>query len=402
MVRLRQTAILPETYISRRVLRRATRQQFIFEIKLQIHGGEDNIMATSPIGATPKSYSVLDYMKGGGSAPPGEGFLDYQKAGTIPGAGSEGMADVKGRLESLYDSIGSAYNDLVKRGRESDAFALKDAAERFAATGSRLGVNSFARARELTNLKNAMGVATRGVEAKLVAQKLSQQAQALGQLEGITGNMFNQAMQVAKFKQSEMENIRANAPIRQTSPIAQERARQQIRRSPATPRRQIAGQDMTAESKALADTMARTRYYEEAQRVNEASPLSAVTRPMDPYVRAQQDVRRLWSTPTGVAVPQALLYKGNGEEGEGGQGEAGEGGQGGGSPIQGQVQDRVVSRRGEGTTSKWSPVGQAKASPIAQTAAGRIPDYPRVKDPLREMANKAMRKRNPLYGVPSF
>jgi hypothetical protein len=110
-------------------------------------------------------------------------------------------------LRSLFKDIGSAYNELIKRGRDADAFALRDAAQRFAAAGSKFGVNEFARTQALTDLKARMTAASEAVAAKNTAAKLQAQASVLDRLAGVEATEFAQEMDKARLDEQKRSNL---------------------------------------------------------------------------------------------------------------------------------------------------------------------------------------------------
>lgn len=108
-------------------------------------------------------------------------------------------------LQDLFETIGAAFDDLVSRGRESDAVALRDATEKFASIGSKLGVNSAGRLRALTEMKNKMDVATRFAESRILVDKLRSQAGLLGQISQLRGKAFDKATTSAGFTDENLQ-----------------------------------------------------------------------------------------------------------------------------------------------------------------------------------------------------
>jgi len=114
-------------------------------------------------------------------------------------AGIASSGGAKGGLESLFRAIGGAYGSLIQRGRDADAFALRDAAEKFKAVGSKYGVNSMQRSRALTDLKGQMTAASKKVEAGVIAQQLQAQAGVLADIAGLEQRDFAQEMDKLRF-----------------------------------------------------------------------------------------------------------------------------------------------------------------------------------------------------------
>ena len=105
-------------------------------------------------------------------------------------------------LRGLFKAIGAAYDDLIARGREDDAFALREATTKFANAGSKFGVNQFARNEMLSDLKAKMTAASGVVAAKNTAAKLTAQAGILDRIAGLEASEFQQEMQTAKFEEN--------------------------------------------------------------------------------------------------------------------------------------------------------------------------------------------------------
>ena len=122
----------------------------------------------------------------------------------VPGqlsAPGQNLGDVRGRIASLLGTIRAAFGDLISAGRENEAAQLRESAERFANAGSKLGVNAFARAQALNDLKSKMRVAGRLVEAQAIGQRLAMESQTLNNLANVDQAEFNQGLQAANFAQ---------------------------------------------------------------------------------------------------------------------------------------------------------------------------------------------------------
>jgi hypothetical protein len=111
------------------------------------------------------------------------------------------LGDVRGRIQSLLGNIRAAFADLISAGRENEAAQLRESAERFANAGSKLGVNAFARAQALNDLKSKMRVAGRLLEAQASGQRLALEANTLNSLARVDQAEFNQGLQAANFAQ---------------------------------------------------------------------------------------------------------------------------------------------------------------------------------------------------------
>jgi len=87
---------------------------------------------------------------------------------------SSSYDDAVGIMNKLPSLINNVYDNLISAGRERDAYALSDAAEKFASTGKGMGVNAFSRAQSLMDLQNKLGAAANLREAQLSESQLNQ------------------------------------------------------------------------------------------------------------------------------------------------------------------------------------------------------------------------------------
>jgi hypothetical protein len=117
------------------------------------------------------------------------------------------LGGVQKQLMSLFEGIETTYNKLKETGQSQAAFALREAASRYARSGAALGVNAFSRARALEDLKSQIVTAARDAGAKAEAQKLSSQLSTLNQIGATQAQAFNQAMQSAQFEAGQKSEL---------------------------------------------------------------------------------------------------------------------------------------------------------------------------------------------------
>jgi hypothetical protein len=165
----------------------------------------------------PVSLSNLSRSKGfvnttvGGR--PGYGY-DINRDEDVPGlqGTSESYDSAIGEMSRLPAIITGIYNRLRAAGRDSDAWLLRDAAERFSNSGAAVGVNAFGRARALSDLQARLMAAANQRDAGLSQQEsaeLARVSDALGKL-GVqkATDLFNQGMQRADFREGKDTRIR--------------------------------------------------------------------------------------------------------------------------------------------------------------------------------------------------
>jgi hypothetical protein len=99
----------------------------------------------------------------------------------------EEVQQLRGEFRDLFKSVNDAYAELINRGREQQAFELRDAAERFARTGSKYGINSWARTEAVKDLEAKMRTAAGVTEGTMTASKLNEQRGILQDLTKLTG-----------------------------------------------------------------------------------------------------------------------------------------------------------------------------------------------------------------------
>lgn len=149
------------------------------------------------------------------------------------------LDEVRTQMESLYSSIGTAYEDLINSGRTANAYNLKEAADRLSATGSELGVNSWARQQAITDLSNEMAAAQSYTENQYLVQMLGQQQSVLQSLADLDNNSFNQAMKVY--------NAAAQQQAQQQDYLSQYKAATAGPETPKTPWDTSVGGDKTVD-----------------------------------------------------------------------------------------------------------------------------------------------------------
>lgn len=135
----------------------------------------------------------------------------------------------KGRLalEGLMGSISVAYDELIKRGRAQDAFRLRDATRKFAAAGSKFGVNQFARTRALDSMKAEMKAASAVVESKHTADKLRSMAGVADQVARMDATEFQQNMQESKLDEQIKTRLFGEQMAEANLQLQEDRLRQQ-------------------------------------------------------------------------------------------------------------------------------------------------------------------------------
>jgi len=89
-------------------------------------------------------------------------------------------------LEGLSRTIDQAYQELIGKGRQNEAFALREAQRRFTNAAGSSGINSFARSRALAGLQAQMSTARTLVESQVLAEGLRQQASLASQISSLT------------------------------------------------------------------------------------------------------------------------------------------------------------------------------------------------------------------------
>jgi len=132
-----------------------------------------------------------------GSAPgtPGfEGEQIFQSRFPLPTTRTD-----KSQFEGVDRTIQKAFNNLRASGRRADAFALRDAVERFQRSGKSLGVNAFARAAALTDLKNRMSAATSARQAGLTKAEADQLTRLASLRSGEEERAFRQSLDRARL-----------------------------------------------------------------------------------------------------------------------------------------------------------------------------------------------------------
>ena len=111
------------------------------------------------------------------------------------------------KLGRLFSAINNSYNELIKRGRDQDAFRLRDATRKFAAAGSKFGVNQFARTAALNDLKAEMQAASGVMESKHTADKLRALAGVADSVARVDQMEFQQGMAEKQFDEGVRRNL---------------------------------------------------------------------------------------------------------------------------------------------------------------------------------------------------
>lgn len=120
---------------------------------------------------------------------------------------------LRGQLTGLIATTTAAYNQLMTAGRDNDAFALRDALERFTRTGAQLGVNPWARTQAINDLRARMTATAQQFQGTTTAQALAAQAGLLDKIGSLDATSFNQAVQAhqanlsgAQFAETQRKN----------------------------------------------------------------------------------------------------------------------------------------------------------------------------------------------------
>ena len=130
---------------------------------------------------------------------PEQGFgYDVTKDTNVPKADN---TQVRGQLVDLIGQTTQAYNLLMQAGRDNDAYALRDAMERFSRTGSQAGVSPWARTQAINDLRARMAATARTLQGTLTSQALDKHAALLGQIANLDATTFNQQMAIANQQQ---------------------------------------------------------------------------------------------------------------------------------------------------------------------------------------------------------
>ena len=249
------------------------------------------------------------------SKPPGFHF-DLNADRDVPQVGDYGAIGNRNKLEAAYGEIDGVYNELVKQGKRSQAFALRDAADKFRRTGAKYGDNSFRRVRALKDLEGSLNIASQGQQAKLMQQKLSDLRGTIGQMSQMSNTAFSQGMQRADFRERKLESLRrsvnASNAMKMRSSQSKRQSRSATRRNPITPQlnqvdeqlRLKRGLQGMEDSRLNNLAKKRAEYYRnEDNKKMRSGIMDTSWRPEDPMALAKQDVYKLWSTPSGVGDP---------------------------------------------------------------------------------------------------
>lgn len=198
------------------------------------------------------------------------------------------LQDVQAQLNSIFQSIGEAYDDLIQRGRTQDASRLRSATDRFRRTGLKAGINSLARSRNLEQFRSDMEVASRGVESGIIRDKLLAMSRLPIQSAALSKQAFDQAMTRADFRERKIASLPREQAERRISPArvaTTRRGRPGGGRSPigsALFRRQVMlGQDRMARGMERAGKMWPLREMFAAED-RAGIPIGATTRPHIP------------------------------------------------------------------------------------------------------------------------
>jgi len=181
----------------------------------------------------------LDETAGQGLYETDQGFgFDLSKDVDVPGVGDFGAAENQRKLEAVFGEIDGVYQKLVQAGKTQQAFALRDAADKFRRTGKSLGVNSFRRVRALKDLESALNVSAQQREAGLAAARLGELRNTIGQMSQMSNAAFSKGMQRADFRERKLESLRGvpeqQAPVlRRTASARGPRLRRGAQRSGA-------------------------------------------------------------------------------------------------------------------------------------------------------------------------
>lgn len=121
---------------------------------------------------------------------------------------------ISSKLGKLADDLGPAYDEIIKRMREEQAFNIGETTDRMARTAGQYGLTAPARAARMAQVSQGINLANRLAEAKLMADRLNAQAGLLGnqaQLEvagsGQGSAAINAALDLARFREQKLGDL---------------------------------------------------------------------------------------------------------------------------------------------------------------------------------------------------
>jgi len=171
-----------------------------------------NLLNTGPVIATGSANPEGVNM----AASTGSGSSSSSSTSTTGGGGTVAApdnSDVRNKLVGLIQTTTDAYNKLMQAGRDNDAFALRDAMERYARAGTQIGVNSWARTQSINDLRARMAASAGVLQGTTTAQALAAQADLLGKVGALDATTFNQTLaakganlETSKFEESKSQN----------------------------------------------------------------------------------------------------------------------------------------------------------------------------------------------------
>lgn len=150
----------------------------------------------------------------------GGSWRSQQTQSTVPGAAPKApiaAPDNSGLRQQLTDLLGTttdAYNKLMEAGRNNDAFALRDALERFTRSGSKVGVSPWARTQAINDLRARMAEAAKVFQGTTTANALVAQRSVLDAIGTLDAKTFQQALDLraSNLQQSQfLETQKQNA-----------------------------------------------------------------------------------------------------------------------------------------------------------------------------------------------
>lgn len=151
----------------------------------------------------------LDEAAGVGIYPTDEGYqYGLERDPDVPGVEDFGAGENRKRLEAVYGQVNAIYDDLVRAGETERAFMLRDAADKFRRTGSKLGVNRFRRVRALKDLETALDASAASTRSQLARQRLGELRSTIGQLSQLSDSAFSRGMQRAHFRETKLASLR--------------------------------------------------------------------------------------------------------------------------------------------------------------------------------------------------
>jgi len=383
----------------------------------------------------------LDLNEAGASGITGNPLTGYQydidQDKDVAKVGAFGADANRAKLEGVYDEIDGVYQELVAQGKRSQAFALRDAADKFRTTGAKYGVNSFRRTRALKDLEGSLNIASQGQQAKLMQQRLGDLRGTIGQLSQMSNTSFAQSMQRADFRERKLESLRGAKGTIKTTRSSDPRRTKSSRSNPLSSsfnaRNDALLRGVNAQRLKQSEmrylTKQRAKYYNETLGGQDASNQLVRTATNTPIrgertgegdALAASDVMKLWNTPSGtgpavseyqkslsrspIVLPSAPSAGGGGSAGGGNFGGSGSvdriglrrSGGGGSAPIPPSPQGQQYLLNRDTIAKGFTQYGNNYTLNDPSTLGGVYTDPVTGKRSIRASSRRYMEKMNPI------